>query len=388
MEALIRTGPGGHPAPVAPKRPSRLAKVRWWLGGIDWLLVASVVLLCAVGTLAVTSATRSAEAPLGLLPARILHLGIGFGVLVAFASLPYGVWGRLAKGIYGATLLLLVAVDLVGRESLGAQRWLVLGPMSVQPSEFAKLGLIVTLARVAADHPPRRVVDLVRCVLYVVPPTVLVFWQPDFGTSLAFIAILLGVLFAAGAPLRSFMGLAGLGLATAPLVWRWMKPYQQKRLWVFLDPNLDPLGTGYSLIQSKIAIGSGQLWGKGLFGGTQNALEFLPMQHTDFVFAVIGEELGFVGSVGVLICFWVYLTRGLRAAHQAQDPFGSLLCAGIVSLVGFHVLVNVGMTVGLAPVTGIPLPFLSHGGSALITNLAATGILLNVGSRRRNRSQG
>jgi len=355
---------------------------------MDWLLVASVTILCAVGTLAVTSATRTAEAPLGLLPARILHLGIGLGVLAAFAAIPYRLWDRLAGWIYGACLLLLVAVDVVGRESLGAQRWLVLGPVTVQPSEFGKLGLIVILAKVAADHPPRRVVDLVRCILYVLPPTVLVFWQPDFGTSLVFVAILAGILFAAGAPLRSLVGLGGVGLAAAPLVWRWMKPYQQKRLWVFLDPNLDPLGAGYSLIQSKIAIGSGQLWGKGLFGGTQSALEFLPMQHTDFVFAVIGEELGFVGALGVLVCFWVYLLRGLRAAHRAQDPFGSLLCAGIVSLVGFHVLVNVGMTVGLAPITGIPLPFLSHGGSALITNLAATGILLNVGSRRRNRSQG
>lgn len=355
---------------------------------MDWLLVASVMLLCALGTLAVTSATRTAEAPLGLLPVRILHLGIGFGVLATFAAIPYQLWARLSRWIYGASLLLLIAVDVVGRESLGAQRWLVLGPVSLQPSEFAKLGLIVTLAKVASDHPPRRTPDLVRCVLYVVPPSVLVFWQPDFGTSLGFVAILLGILFAAGAPLRSLAGLVGLGLAGAPLVWRWMKPYQQKRLLVFLDPNLDPLGAGYSLIQSKIAIGSGQLWGKGLFGGTQNALEFLPMQHTDFVFAVIGEELGFVGSVGVLLWFWVYLMRGLRAAHQAQDRFGSLLCAGIVSLLGFHVLVNVGMTVGLAPITGIPLPFLSHGGSALLTNLAATGILLNVGHRRRNRSRG
>ncbi len=326
---------------------------------------------------------------MGLLSLRLAHLGAGLFTLGICAFLPYPTLSRLSRPAYGLSLGLLVLVDLVGRERLGAQRWLVVGPLSLQPSELAKLSAVLMLAwaLTRSPHPPRGIGEVARCGAYVLPALILVFLQPDFGTSLVFLAIFFGMLFAAGAPGRTLAKLVGLGLALSPLLWRVLKPYQQRRLLVFLDPEQDPLGAGYHLIQSKIAIGSGQLWGKGLFKGTQNVLQFLPMQHTDFVFAVIGEELGFVGAVGVLVLFWVYLMRGLRAAHQAPDAFGRLVAVGIVSMVAFHVFVNVGMTVGLMPITGIPLPFLSHGGSALVVNLAATGILVNLGSAR-NRSAG
>jgi rod shape determining protein RodA len=364
------------PTPDEPRR--RLRYVDWWL-------VVATVLLVAIGTVMVWSATRTADQPLGLVYARVVHVVVGGLAMAACVALPYRSLGEAWKVIYAGNLVLLALVDVLGRTALGAQRWLVIGPLSLQPSEFAKLGIIVTLAWILSRRrePFHRPMDLVPYLLHVAPAFVLVFLQPNLGTSLVFLAILFAMLFAAGVPGRHLAGLAGLGVAALPLVWHLLLPYQRSRLMVFADPNLDPLGAGYSLIQSKIAIGSGQMWGKGLFEGTQNVLQFLPMQHTDFVFAVIGEEFGFVGGVAILLLFWVWLMRALRIAFVARDPFGAYLTVGIVSMVAFHVFVNVGMTIGIMPVTGIPLPFLSYGGSALVTNLSAAGILLSVAIRRR-----
>jgi rod shape determining protein RodA len=286
--------------------------------------------------------------------------------------------------VYGANLALLALTDLTGRTALGAQRWLAVGPLSLQPSELSKLALIVTLAWSLSrrSSPPSRWAELVPYLLHTAPLVLLVFLQPDLGTALSFLAILLGMLWAAGVPRGQLAGLVAAGLVASPLAWPLLKPYQRTRLLAFLDPGADPLGAGYNLIQSKIAIGSGGVWGKGLFAGTQNTLQFLPMQHTDFVFAVIGEELGFVGAVGVLLLFCLWLWRVLQVASSARDSFGSYLCVGVASMVAFHVLVNVGMTVGLAPATGIPLPFVSYGGTALVAQLAGVGLVLSVAARR------
>lgn len=352
---------------------------------VDWALLVVTLLLVAVGAVMVWSATRTPDAPLGLVRDRIAHVVIGVVLMMACATLPYRSLGEAWKVIYVGNLVLLALVELVGRTALGAQRWLVVGPLSLQPSEFAKIGIIITLAWVLSQRrePFRRPTDIVPYLLHVAPAFLLVLLQPSLGTSMVFLAILFAMLFAAGAPPRHLAALAAAGLAAMPLLWHLLKPYQRLRLVVFVDPNLDPLGAGYNLIQSKIAIGSGQMWGKGLFEGTQNALQFLPMQHTDFVFSVIGEEMGFVGAVAVLLLFWVWLMRALRIASVARDPFGAYLAVGIVSMVAFHIFVNVGMTVGIMPATGIPLPFLSYGGSALITNLIAVGILLSIAIRRR-----
>ncbi|MFN3286083.1 MAG: rod shape-determining protein RodA, partial [bacterium] len=351
---------------------------------VDWVLVACVLALVALGTTAVASATATPEQPLGLLRPRLGHVAVGLAVLAGLAAVPYRSLGEAWKLLYGLSLALLALTDLVGRTALGAQRWLAVGPVSLQPSELAKLGLVVTLAGFLSrrKEPPARFADLLPYLMLAAPPVLLVFLQPDLGSALAFVAVLLAMLWAAGAPRGQLAGLVLAGLLVAPLVWPLLKPYQRTRLLVFVDPNLDPLGAGYNLIQSKIAIGSGGLWGKGLFAGTQNTLQFLPMQHTDFVFSVIGEELGFVGTVGVLLLFWVFLLRVLQIASSARDAFGSYLCVGVASMVAFHVLVNVGMTVGLAPATGIPLPFLSYGGTALVTHLAGVGLVLSVAVRR------
>lgn len=372
---MVRTVNPPGPSPVNLRR--RLREV-------DWVLVGCTVLLVGVGTVAVTSATGTPEQPLGLLRPRLVHMAVGLVAMVGLATLPYRSLGEARKALYGASLALLALTDLVGRTALGAQRWLSMGPVSLQPSELAKLSLVVTLAWSLSrrKEPPKRWAELAPYLLQTTAFVVLVFLQPDLGSALSFLAILLGMLWAAGVRRGQLVGLVVAGLLAVPLAWPLLKPYQRTRLLVFLDPDLDPLGAGYNLIQSKIAIGSGGLWGKGLFAGTQNTLQFLPMQHTDFVFAVIGEELGFVGAVGVLALFWLWMMRVLQVARSARDRFGALMCVGVASAVAFHVLVNVGMTVGLAPATGIPLPFVSYGGTALVTQLAGVGVVLSVAARR------
>ncbi|MCS7236507.1 MAG: rod shape-determining protein RodA [Armatimonadota bacterium] len=351
---------------------------------VDWVLVGCTLALVALGTVAVASATTTPDRPLGLLRPRLAHVALGMLALVGTSAVPYQTLGQAWKLVYGAALALLALTDLVGRTALGAQRWLSVGPVSVQPSEVAKLGLVVALAWSLSRRqtPPQRLLELAPSLLLTLPPMLLVFLQPDLGSALVFVAILLAMLWAAGVPRGHLAGLVTVGVLLAPAAWPLLKPYQRARILAFLDPNQDPLGAGYNLIQSKIAIGSGGMWGKGLFAGTQNTLQFLPMQHTDFVFSVVGEELGFVGTVGVLVLFWVWLLRVLRVASTARDAFGSYLCVGVAGMVAFHVLVNVGMTVGLAPPTGIPLPFVSYGGTALVTQLAAVGLVLSVAVRR------
>jgi rod shape determining protein RodA len=359
--------------------------IRRRLRNIDFVLVGAALALIALGTLVILSASRSSEAPLGLLRVRMTQVAIALTLLAVFTAVPYRSLGDAWKFIYGANLFLLTLVDAVGRSSLGAQRWLAVGPLSIQPSEFAKLALIVTLAKVLSERrePIRRLTDLIPFALHVAPAAVLVFLQPDLGTSLVFVAILFAMLFAAGAPARILAGVGVAGVAASPLFWQLLKPYQRMRLAVFLDPTLDPLGAGYNLIQSKIAVGSGKLFGKGVFEGTQNALQFLPMQHTDFAFSVLGEELGFLGATGALALFLILLWRALRAAATAQDAFGAYVAVGVVAMIAFHVFVNVGMTVGIMPVTGIPLPFISHGGTSLMTKSAAVGMLLSILVRRQ-----
>ena len=282
-------------------------------------------------------------------------------------------------------LILLILVMLVGQTALGAQRWIALGPISIQPSEFSKLIMIIALAAMLEKRGGKinTITDLAPVAAYVGVPFLLVLKQPDLGTSLVFLAIFFGMVFVAGVRLRLLLGIFGAGLAAMPVLWHFLKDYQKMRIMVFMDPNVDPLGAGYHIIQSKIAIGSGMLFGKGLFGGTQSQLNFLPENHTDFIFSVVGEELGFVGCAILLLLYLVVLWRGIRIAQDASDMFGRLLAVGITSMIAFHVLINVGMTMGIMPVTGIPLPLMSYGASSLTTNIMAIAILLNIQLRRQ-----
>ena len=308
-------------------------------------------------------------------------------VIIIFVVLnfDYRILGKFATSLYVLNLIMLLAVMFVGQSALGAQRWIQIGPISLQPSEFSKLIMIIALADLLDKKKGRlnSFKDIIPILLYVGIPFILVLKQPDLGTALVFLAILFGMIFVAGIRTKHLMIILGSGLAVIPILWHFLKDYQKMRLTVFMNPNIDPLGSGYHIIQSQIAIGSGMLFGKGLFGGTQSQLNFLPENHTDFIFAVIGEELGFIGALVVLLLYFILLYRGIKIAGSARDDFGTLLATGITSMLAFHLLVNVGMTAGIMPVTGIPLPFMSYGVSALTTNMISIGILLNIYMRRQ-----
>ena len=308
-------------------------------------------------------------------------------VIIIFVVLnfDYRILGKFATSLYVLNLIMLLAVMFVGQSALGAQRWIQIGPISLQPSEFSKLIMIIALADLLDKKKGRlnSFKDIIPILLYVGIPFILVLKQPDLGTALVFLAILFGMIFVAGIRTKHLMIILGSGLAVMPILWHFLKDYQKMRLTVFMNPNIDPLGSGYHIIQSQIAIGSGMLFGKGLFGGTQSQLNFLPENHTDFIFAVIGEELGFIGALVVLLLYFILLYRGIKIAGSARDDFGTLLATGITSMLAFHLLVNVGMTAGIMPVTGIPLPFMSYGVSALTTNMVSIGILLNIYMRRQ-----
>jgi rod shape determining protein RodA len=332
------------------------------------------------------SSTHLPPRPDEFVRSQVLHLAVGLGVGGLIMAVDYRVLAGSARVLYVANLLLLAAVLVVGRTSLGAQRWISLGPLGqFQPSEIAKLIIVITLAKHFADHPGpyRSVLDLTPFLGHVALPMILIFKQPDLGTALVYGAIFLGMLYAAGARRRDLASLAAAALALAPLLWHALKEYQRRRLLAFIHPSLDPLGSAYGIIQSKIAVGSGLMWGKGLFAGTQNVLRFVPEHHTDFIFSVVGEELGFVGGLILLALFALWIYRGLRIAAVARDRFGALAAVGLVSMMAFHVFVNIGMTVGIMPITGIPLPFISYGGSALMTMIWATALLLSIGMRHQ-----
>lgn len=307
------------------------------------------------------------------------------GVAIFLMNFDYKMLQGYGNKLYIFNLIILLAVMFLGHSALGAQRWISIGPISIQPSEFSKIIMIISLATVMEHRIGKlnSLHDLLPVAAYVGVPFLLVLKQPDLGTSLVFMAIFLGMLFVCGINLRLLGGLFAAGVAMMPLLWHFLKDYQKMRIMVFMDPNVDPLGSGYHIIQSKIAIGSGMLFGKGLFQGTQSQLNFLPENHTDFIFAVVGEELGFLGVVVLLLLYLVVLWRGIKIAQDASDIFGRLLAVGITSMLAFHVLVNVGMTLGIMPVTGIPLPLMSYGVSSLTTNIMSIAILLNIQLRKQ-----
>jgi rod shape determining protein RodA len=352
---------------------------------VDWVLIGATVLLAAFGVVALISARHGSADAASFLRARALHLSLGALALVALAATDYRQFAGAWQVVYAGTLVLLASVLVFGDTRMGAQRWIALGALGgFQPSEVAKLALVITLARhLEGVKSLPRLRSLFPFALHIALPAALIVRQPDLGTALVLLAVLAAVLYVAGARAQDLAGVAAAGAIAAPFLWRLLHEYQRRRLTAFLDPGADPLGAGYALIQSKIAVGSGQIFGKGLFAGTQSMLRFIPEQHTDFVFTVVGEELGLVGATLLLGLYLVWLWRALRIAEGARDRLGALVATGIAAMVAFHVVVNVGMTVGLMPVTGIPLPLVSHGGTAILTTLAGTGMLLSIHLRRR-----
>ncbi len=356
---------------------------------LDYLLLIAVLAIMAVSLVIITSATLANPFgdPMFYVKRQAIRFLIGFIVLIVVISIDYTQFYRFSHYLYGLNLVLLVAVLFVGKQTGGAQRWIDLRVFELQPSEFAKIIIIISLARHLASREGNfdSLFSVVPSFIYVFVPIGLIFLQPDLGTSLVFIVILFGMLFLAGVRMRHLLtyaiGGAAIGL---PLLWFKLKTYQKMRLMVFLNPDTDPLGHGYQLMQSMIAIGSGGLRGKGIFEGTQNQLEFLLEQHTDFIFSVLAEEAGFIGGVVLILLFMLLIFRVIRTAYIAKDTFGALICIGVATMLTFQILVNIGMTIGIMPVTGLPLPLMSYGGSSLLMNMIAIGLVLNIGMRRHN----
>jgi rod shape determining protein RodA len=342
---------------------------------------ACVVLMSAL-TLSTVTVGRAGS---GVALRQLAWFGVGMIALVVVASLDYRTVVRWAPVLYVLGLGALLAVFVIGRTVSGARRWIVLGAgVTVQPSEFFKICFLITAVWLLTSRWAQPVSGAVlAAVLPVIAvPFVLIIKQPDLGTALLLFPVLIALLVAAGTRLRLLGGLALAGVAALPLVWFAMKDYQRERILVFLDPVRDPQGSAYNVIQAKIAIGSGQLLGKGMAGATQSRLAFLPERHTDFVFAVFAETWGFVGCLVLLTCYAVLLLRGFDIAASAREPVGRLLALGATALLGTQVLVNVGMVSGLMPVVGIPLPLMSYGGSSMLVSLVALGLMLSVRMRQ------
>lgn len=416
------------------------------LGELDWYVLGPVLILIAFSVLLLTSASEGIY-----LSKQFCYLF--FAILVASVAmlLRIKLWQEIAFWVYIANIVFLIIVLLVGTTAMGAQRWIHLGPINVQPSELAKIAVIISLAAWFEKHPVAGFKDIFISALIILPPVLLVVKQPDLGTSLCFAAIFLGMAFWAGAtfthllvvmsPLLSLVSSAAgsvlfsigsfsfhgklielsitnvffiflafllvwlivhykpwkspwivLFVSTIiflsfafgfirPVLWNLLQPYQQQRIIVFLNPESDPQGAGYHIVQSLLAVGNGGLFGYGWLKGRLTKGSYVPAQHTDFIYSVAGEEFGFIGGALVIILFFILLWRALHIARYSNDRFASLLSVGILSFFSFHIFVNIGMTIGLMPITGVPLPFLSYGGSALVADLFAVFLLLSISWR-------
>jgi len=353
---------------------------------IDWILIVATLALIGFGLMLIYSATYN-YAQTGQswhMQRQTIFLIVGIIMLVVSMAFDYRGARQYIIYLYIFNILMLLTVMFFGHSQLGAQRWLQIGSLSFQPSEFSKLFMVICLAAFME----RRIEwlddfsDYIKVFLFLMVPFVLVLKQPDLGTSLCFIAIMIGMSFVSGFKYKWIARIFVAFVAVAPALWHFMlHDYQRERIRVFLNPELDPFGSGYHVIQSKIAIGSGGLFGKGWLAGTQSQLNFLPENHTDFIFAVAGEEFGFIGACIILLLYAVIIWRGITIAMNAEDDFGMLLATGVTSMFMFHIIVNIGMTIGIMPVTGVPLPFLSYGVSSLITNIMGVALLLNISLR-------
>lgn len=365
----------------------RLSEQRPSLGvftGLDWWLVLSALLLTFIGLATVHSA--SAELPVDYLPRQAMWFGLGVLVLLLVMLLDYHLLVDFSIPLYILALGALTLVLFVGEGPGDTRSWLEFGGIRVgQPAELAKLAAAFLLTRYLSES-DRRFLGLRQifiCGLVVGLPMALIVLQPDLGSAAMFLPLLAGILLVAGVRLRLLVAVALILLVIGGLVWNFgMQQYQRDRVRTFLAPESDPLGAGYQVRQSKIAVGSGKITGRGYKQGTQSQLRFLPARHTDFIFAVLAEEWGFLGVATVLGLYALYISSALRIATRARDRAGIFLVVGFVSVLAFHVLYNTAMVVGLTPITGIPLPFLSYGGSFMLLNLVGTGLILNVDVRR------
>lgn len=353
----------------------------------EWGILICTIILLAIGLVALFSATQNSDYE--EFKKQIMWIGISIPVIVVVILVDYEILAKISPVIYGLSLISLVAV-LFTEPINGATSWFNIGPFSFQPAEFAKIAVVLFMANVIVKLQQKGRDEINRfwklgiILATVAVPTLLIIKQPDYGTALAFLVALIFMLYVAGINKKYIITAVLLVVIFVPLAYFFILPDHAKaRIDVYLNPNLDPRGDGYNIIQSKLAIGAGQIFGMGLFKGNQTQLGYLYPKTTDFIFAVISEEMGFVVAGAIIVLYVILITKSIQVAKTAKDDLGSYIATGIVGIFFFHMLENIGMTMGLLPITGIPLPFVSYGGSSMLTNLTLIAILLNISTRRK-----
>lgn len=354
---------------------------------IDIILVLTILALLVFGTIMVYSTTLSFAKPVqnSLMKTHFLSLALGILVMFVLMLIDYNIWGKLYLFIYAGCILLLIATLLFGKSVHDAKSWIQIGSkFSFQPSEFVKVGLIISLAKYIENNIDKlnNLFVLLKILAFAFLPVLLILLQPDFGTAIVYVFFIFIMLFSQGISLRYVMYAIGLGVLSIPALWFSMNQYQKNRIYDFLDPNRDAMGSGRQVIQGKIALGSGKLFGRGLFKGTQNMYKYVPEKHTDSIFAIVGEETGFFGGAIMIFLYYCMLSRMINIAKNSDNVFGSAMVSGFLGMFLFHIVQNIGMILGILPVTGIPLPFISYAGTFQLTSLACIGLVLSVNYNR------
>lgn len=355
---------------------------------LDYLLIFLTLACTVFGIVMISSAVHSIDGGQKYIIVQSAAALIGFVMMFVFTTINYEKLGNAWKLIYAVCIVLLLTVLLIGtgREETGSKSWIRFGPIGIQPSEFVKIGFIITFSKRVSDmgdgiNEPKNLLHLLAHLGVLLG---LIMMQPDLGTAMVFIFIFAGIVFAAGLSYKYIVTAIGTVVGIIPIAWFFLlKDYQKNRIMVFFNPESDPLGAGYHVIQSKIAIGSGKIFGKGLYHGTQTQLGFLPVKHTDFIFAVIGEELGLIGCVAAALLLFAIVYRCIGNSNRTKGDMSRYICIGVACMFLAHIFENIGMCIGLMPVTGIPLPFFSYGGSSIITNFVAIGLVLSVHMRKK-----
>ncbi len=350
------------------------------LDHLNWFLISLILAISSVGFVMLYSAGGGHLKP--WLIRQISFFAIFFPLMIFIAVTDITTWFKYAYPAYFAALIMVIVVDIMGHSAMGATRWFKLGPISIQPSEIMKVCTVFALARYFHNmevENVKKIKYVIAPLLLIFVPAVFIFHQPDLGTATILIMIGISVLFVAGVELWKFVAVGVVGLISIPFIWIFvLYDYQKQRILTFINPHDDALGSGYNIIQSKIAIGSGGVFGKGILQGTQGQLNFLPEKQTDFIFTMLSEELGFVGAVIVIICYCAIIVTGILVALRCKHQYGRLLSVGIVNMLFIHMFINIGMVTGIIPVVGAPLPFVSYGGTITATMLIGFGLLLNV----------
>ena len=354
-----------------------------FFASLDKILLIAILLMLVLGLFVLYSASREYSSQTIVLR-QIFWIVFGLVVLFGILRIDYQKFINISYLLYGINLLFLILVLFVGKTKGGSHRWIDLGIFNIQPSELAKITIVLTISSYIGSrrNSIRDIRTMVGVFLLMIPFFFLILIEPDLGGALILLPIVFAMLYIGGAQLKHLLGVVLLGLGSLPILWTFLRDYQKQRLFVFLNPNIDPLGSGYTIIQSKIAVGSGGLFGKGWLSGTQNQLNFLPERHTDFIFSVVGEEWGFIGAMFIILLYAVIILRAVKIISSTPDAQGKLVATGFIALFAAQVIINIGMTIGFSPIVGLTLPLVSYGGSSLVITMVSMAFLLNISMRR------